>query len=43
MLEVDLMIKREKYIDHEEFKIKIKVSSSINKLIQQDMFRFVYF
>lgn len=33
---------REKYIDHEEFKIKIKVSSSTNKLIQQDMFRFGY-
>lgn len=36
------MVKRDKYIDHEEFKIKIRVSSSLNILIQQDMFRFGY-
>lgn len=36
------MVKRDKYVDHEEFKIKIRVSSSINILIQQDMFRFGY-
>src|SRR5574344_1649762 len=41
-MEVLIMAIREKYIDHEEFKIKIKVSSSTNKLIQQDMFRFGY-
>lgn len=36
------MVKRDKYIDHEEFKVKIRVSNSINILIQQDMFRFGY-
>src|SRR5574344_834845 len=41
-MEVLIMAIREKYIDHEEFKIKIKISSSTNRLIQQDMFRFGY-
>ncbi|MEG1506701.1 MAG: hypothetical protein RR478_04300 [Bacilli bacterium] len=34
------MVKREKYIDHEDFKVKIKISSNTNTLLQQDMFRF---
>lgn len=29
-------------IDHEEFKIKIRISTSVNLLIQQDMFKFGY-
>lgn len=32
--------KRNPFIDHEEFKVKIKLSAGTNMLLQQDMFRF---